>query len=77
MRTNGTLAQYAGDAKRSRAAAMRRARQEQAFQADVKRIGGNHDTALEVSQKKMRWAIRDARRYNRMAIRYNRPSWRT
>lgn len=64
MRTKGTLAQFRGDAKRTRTAAMRRAREEQAFQGT--NLG---KFCTEISQKRLRWAVKDARRANRLVVR--------
>jgi hypothetical protein len=65
MRRNGTLKQYAGDARRTRTAAVKRARVEQAFQATV--LGAYN---VAVSQQRKRWAVSDARRANRSLVQY-------
>lgn len=69
MRTNGTLKQFAGDARRTRTAAMKRARMEQQFQATT--LGAY---CTDISQRRLRWAVRDARRANRSLVRLLKPS---
>lgn len=64
MRRNGTLKQYAGDAKRTRTAAMNRAREAQKFIAE---LGANYST--DIAKRRLHWAVKDARRANRQLVR--------